>query len=363
MNFDSLLGLSADDVSKELHRLSDDELLLIAGDPRLHLHDRLFVVVLVEALSSIEILRGVLMANQSLRLVPGINWSKILGVDPAVFGVFPAVPFLDSLSEGHFPYELAYHVGDEIAVSILDIKSTGASIHSDRLVELGVVRLSYSPSQNRFTSIDAMNGGFHDPGIPIPAVASANHGITDGMVAGCVITDQDALDWIGEDSIVIAHNASKVRPVFERQFHSLGYYQWGCSLKGIDWQSRVSGTRALDHLIFKFGYAFNSQRSMDSALALAWLLNIANGASAELIQSVNTETTKILAVGAPFSVKDVLKEHNYEWSDGSDGPERGWWIEVPVDDVNVHYDLLDALYQGGDFAHYVRMDSRVRFKA
>jgi len=62
-------------------------------------------------------------------------------------------------------------------LAFFDLETTGTSVTSDRIVELGWVILH--PSGDRVA--DTMR---FDPGVPIPAEATAVHGITDEDVAG-----------------------------------------------------------------------------------------------------------------------------------------------------------------------------------
>lgn len=61
----------------------------------------------------------------------------------------------------------------------LDFESTGTSPESDRIVQIGLLRASppHPVTVQRFVS-------YVNPGIPIPAAATAAHHITDAMVAG-----------------------------------------------------------------------------------------------------------------------------------------------------------------------------------
>ena len=63
-------------------------------------------------------------------------------------------------------------------LAVFDIEATGLNPRSDRIVELAVTRLM--PDRTRTSHAYRVN-----PGIPIPAEATAMHGITDADVASC----------------------------------------------------------------------------------------------------------------------------------------------------------------------------------
>jgi DNA polymerase III subunit epsilon len=62
-------------------------------------------------------------------------------------------------------------------LAFLDLETTGLSIFSDRIVELAVIRIS--PQGDVLEAVRRFN-----PGMPIPAEATAVHGISDADVAG-----------------------------------------------------------------------------------------------------------------------------------------------------------------------------------
>lgn len=60
---------------------------------------------------------------------------------------------------------------------IFDLEATGTDPQSDRIVDVCVLRVEAGGSRSLFSSLV-------DPGVPIPAEATAIHRITDGMVRG-----------------------------------------------------------------------------------------------------------------------------------------------------------------------------------
>lgn len=94
-----------------------------------------------------------------------------------------------------------------MTVRVIDIETTGTDPAADRIVEIA--------------SVDAMKGNatpqefrshLVDPGIPIPAIASAVHHLVDADVRGKPALDQIIGEHRGAD-LYVAHNAS-----FERGF-------------------------------------------------------------------------------------------------------------------------------------------------
>lgn len=98
-------------------------------------------------------------------------------------------------------------------------------------------------------------------------------------------------------------------------------------------------------------------------LALAGLLHLNSGSISELLFKAYTEAVLIKAFGAPFSVKDRLRENGYLWDSGSKGIQKHSWKEISTDYLPKEKALLDSLYYRGlDKAYYIYRDVRSRFK-
>jgi DNA polymerase-3 subunit epsilon len=84
-----------------------------------------------------------------------------------------------------------------------DLETTGIMPGVDRIVEIGAVRFEAGEVVAVFSTLV-------DPGISIPAGASAVNGITDDMVAGKPKVDAllGALSEFCGDDILVAHNAA-----------------------------------------------------------------------------------------------------------------------------------------------------------
>ncbi|NJO38521.1 MAG: 3'-5' exonuclease, partial [Rhizobiales bacterium] len=66
-----------------------------------------------------------------------------------------------------------------LAAVVVDTETTGLNVRTDRIVQIGAVRLADGRIE-RSASFDVLI----DPGMPIPPEATAIHGIDDADVAG-----------------------------------------------------------------------------------------------------------------------------------------------------------------------------------
>lgn len=129
-------------------------------------------------------------------------------------------------------------------------------------------------------------------------------------------------------SFIVAHNSSFDRKFVEARLPDAAGLAWCCSLNQIDWRQRGMGNTSLGYLLHECGYYHEGHRALSDVDALIQVLRhrSADGTTAlsELIDRGSTPAWKIDAVGAPFDVKNDLKERKYRWN----AVERCWSLEV-----------------------------------
>jgi DNA polymerase-3 subunit epsilon len=219
---------------------------------------------------------------------------------------------------------------------ILDTESTGTDIHVDKIIELGMILFEYCPTTGKVYRVLRNFNQLEDPGMPIPAEASAVNGISDEMVAGKIINDDDVLAFIENVNIFIAHNSSFDRAMLERRFPVFENLAWGCSLQQVDWAAEGIRSQKLDYIAYKLGYFHDAHRAESDCLALLEALQRPLPVSAapalkQIIDCYQSGDHRIWALEAKFDLKDILKKRGYRWGDGNNGTEKAWYIEVSED--------------------------------
>ena len=252
----------------------------------------------------------------------------------------------------------------------LDTETTGLNHTEDRIIELGMVAFEYDPVTAEIIRIIDRYNGFEDPGYPIPAEAREITGITDEMVAGRALDDEQVMALAGRASLVIAHNAAFDRKFMEARYPVFARVPWACSVAQIDWQRERIGSRVLEYLLFKCcGLTINAHRALDDAEGLLGLLlgrlPVTDGPIfRELLGKSEEITSKIYAVGAPFDRKELLKQRGYRWNDGALSGSKAWWVSVPRDQEEDELAFLAReIYPGGSVrsVDIVRIDPVTRF--
>lgn len=215
---------------------------------------------------------------------------------------------------------------------VLDTETTGLSSETDVIIELGMVKVMYSKSLNRISSIIEVVSLYEDPLRPIPPLITQLTGITDDMVAGQKIDDAWVKAWQGNKPLFVAHNAKFDRPFFENRFPQLGNLYWACTFKGIDWQALGFESRKLKYLLQDSGWFYEGHRASIDCLTVIWLLYTVPETMVQLLQAAREASVMIKATGAPFDAKDALKWIGYKWNSGENEQVKHWWKEISIQD-------------------------------
>lgn len=278
---------------------------------------------------------------------------------PEDFRVLERVPVTRA---GKVSGRLAPDVGDEIEMVVLDTETTGLEPDQCQIIELGMVRVSYSPSAKRVSAILRVFNQFEQPSGPIPELITTITGITDEMVAGKRIDDAGVAEFLSGAAMVVAHNAAFDRPFFENRFPSLANFAWACT-QSLDWRGLGFESSKLEYLLLRNGYFYEGHRASIDCLATVWLLHVQQPAFDALLHQVSSQTVIVRAFGAPYGVKDDLKARGYRWSDGTATANKHWHTEIPREALPAEQEALDVLYRNAStVAGYTYLDASVRFK-
>lgn len=135
-------------------------------------------------------------------------------------------------------------------VAVVDTETTGLYPSRDRLVEIAVMLLEVETATGRLVRVLESYQELNDPGRPIPAQATAIHGITDAMVRGRRIDAARVARMLGEADLVVAHNSGFDKGFVRQVVPHADTLVWGCSCRGIPWRKLYASVQCtrLQHL-------------------------------------------------------------------------------------------------------------------
>ncbi|GAB0154420.1 3'-5' exonuclease [Marinobacterium sp. BA1] len=286
---------------------------------------------------------------------------------PKDFRLLERVPFCSIIENPRIglPVCLNEIAGDEVSLVILDTETTGFDAAANEMIEIGIVRCSYSPSHGVVTSIDDIYSGLESPTIaPIPADITAITGITNEDVEGCSFDDDRVHSLLVDgDPLVIAHHAGFDRPFVENRFKGVEHCRWVCSIKDIDWKARGFESNKLEYLLLNTGYFYHGHRATTDCLAVLWLLAENPSALDDALAASIRLTCVVRAFGAPFEIKDSLKNTDFTWDDGSTNHPKHWWKSVSETELDDLREWLNSLSgYSAEKAEYTSLTARQRYK-
>lgn len=214
---------------------------------------------------------------------------------------------------------------------VIDLETTGLLHDADRIIELALRRFRYDRN-GVITNIDIPYSWLEDPGKPIPPEITRLTGLTDNDVKGQFIDDQDAARLLGTGTLIIAHHSRFDRAWIEARLPEAAGLAWACSMEDIDWRAQGLEGGKLGFLLTQAGWFHDGHRAVADVDAVIQLLRhrFEDGRTAlsVLIEKAAQPSWIIRAVGADFSVKDLLRARGYRW----DADRKVWWREVADED-------------------------------
>ena len=257
--------------------------------------------------------------------------------------------------------------GAGLRVLVLDTETTGLSHQSDKLIELAMLWVQVDTATGLPWGPVEVFEGFEDPGMPIPPAALAVTGISDDMVRGQRLDDEQVAAMVSKADLIVAHNAGFDRPFVEARFSCLAAKAWACSFMDIDWKAAGSGSSKLSALAIDQGWFYDAHRAQVDCHALLQVLSQPVGPDAttglsQLITAASLPSFKLRATGSPFDSKDKLKARGYRW----DADARVWYCTLASQTLlDAELAWLKAEVYGRRSARLdiEAMDSTVRYSA
>jgi DNA polymerase-3 subunit epsilon len=224
---------------------------------------------------------------------------------------------------------------------LVDCETTSLDIDTAEPVEVAMQRVWFGA--HGITRVEETIGWYDQPTQSISPEATRVHGITDADVADEHLSWDDIAPIVEGAEFLIAHNAAFDCPILCRRFPQLAQIPWACSLEDVDWKGYGFDSTKLRFLLQDHcGMHAMGHHAESDVDALCEILGTPFAESGLqpftlLVESASTPKTRIEAWGAPYEVKDQLKERGYRWDagrkvwvwtgDASDAIKEAPWAE------------------------------------
>lgn len=241
---------------------------------------------------------------------------------------------------------------------VIDTEATGLDTANDAIIELGFIAFEYDAHTGLIYRILHSYGGFEDPLEPLQDIIIQITGITDAMIKGEELDDDQINLWLQKADLIIAHNSAFDRQMLERRLPLTAEANWACTFNDIDWMDEDIASLKLDYIAYKMGYYFDGHRAVNDAQATLHLLTKPLPCSGTLAMSAllthaREKSRRIFSTGAPFDRKDDLKARGYRWmadfiySDHGKQKKGVWSKSVAESDIEAEQQwLTDTVYSG-----------------
>lgn len=220
--------------------------------------------------------------------------------------------------------------GAVLNVLVLDTETTGLDASKDKIIELALLRVQVDSLTGLPVGAVQVYDGLQDPGMPISKEVQEITGITDAMVRGQRLDEARVAEMLRGVDLVVAHNAGFDRPFCEARLPAFAALRWGCSLADVDWRGAGYGSAKLEQLALANGWFYDAHRAEVDCHALLAVLGVPlKGASPNAMLAIlgasASPSYRLLANGAPFDAKDLLKARGYRWN----AEQKVWHTLLP----------------------------------
>ena len=200
--------------------------------------------------------------------------------------------------------------------AVIDLETTGLDPLKDEIIELGIVKFTFTPEG----FVDRVTHSYSFLRMPTVAISeeiTRITGITDDMVAGKILPDDEINELMDDVVLIIAMNAGFDRRFLEPLYAWARNKRWACAMKEIDWKGHGAPSQVLQMLAWWQGFFYEGHRACIDCAATLHLLTHWFGPGqpfmAELLENARNPSYRVWAVNSPFSLKDTLKARGYFW--------------------------------------------------
>lgn len=251
-------------------------------------------------------------------------------------------------------------VKNTITAIIVDMETTGLNYNLDEAISVVGLKVKIDTDTNMIYSIEDTIEQFREPTrAQITPLIERLTSLTPKFLKGKKFNQEEMRSFIGENDIIISHNARFDSHFFNSHFEGFEGNQWLCSKDDIKWFDDYEiESLKLEFILFKKGYFYTAHNAMNDCYAVVSLLNEYPGALKSLLEQLNKKEFRVFAEGSPFSAKDELKIKGFKWN----GDRKSWFKDRLTEEQVVDVlKIIDEIYGRADLAVIEEISGNSRF--
>ena len=172
----------------------------------------------------------------------------------------------------NWPIHISTRSHDEQTLYIIDSETNGIPIEHCDIIELGAIKVRYSPSLKKLTSVEDMVSCYEAPKEKLANEVIEITGISNTMLKGKEFDDEYISNWFAEPGIFLTNSKKHEQAFFEKRFPQLAGRTWLCLIEDINWRDYGVRQIHLSALLSDLGWHHRHAFTYMDCFAIAYLL-------------------------------------------------------------------------------------------
>lgn len=283
---------------------------------------------------------------------------------PTEFKIQERVPLTRPDILSCLPYEIVPKQLGEAFCPLVFIaaSTTGYDASRELMIELALVRCTYSITRHTLISVDRYYQEFEDPRFPLSEKVMIATKLNNQFLSGKYFDESQVRQLLADHPLMICFNPNLVRPFFERRFPSFADLSWAHAGM-INWKELgFKHNSGLAYILSFEDYFFNYGSAGEQALSSCFLMTLSPQGLEAILQQATQVSFVIEAHKFPFDKKDLLKGLRFRWNSA----HRVWSYSAKdkeeFDQIWAALVSADPTYAAAKHAKVFQITAKERYK-
>lgn len=280
---------------------------------------------------------------------------------PADFKMLERIPLTrpDILSRLPVQFEEVSKQEQLCPLVFASINTSGIDVSKEFIIELALVRCTYSISRRTVVSVDYYYHEYEDPRFQLSEDVQRYTHVTNQMIKDRSFDESQVRRILADSPLVIAFKPEMVRPFFERRFPIFADLSWGSASVDVPWRELgIKGSR-LPYITTDHGYYYDFNSAGEQALTMSYIMYCRPEALESILNVATMSSYRIELKNFPRESKDKIKALGFRW----DSDKRLWaFLAKTKNDLDMLWQELINIEPNYNNAIVYQITARERFK-